>query len=59
METIFMNTKTVKMNEPRKFAFNLSQRFALTGSNKHIAGQNLPISFTWNNIRQQYKNNKL
>ena len=27
--------------------------------NKHVALQNLPIYYTCNNIRQQYKNNKL
>ena len=59
METIFMNTENCKTNEPQKFVLNLSQRLDLRSSNKHVALQNLSIYYTWKNIRQQYKNNKL
>ena len=59
METIFMNTEDSKTNEPNKFVRNLSQRLDLRSSNKHVALQNVSISYTWNNIRKQYKNNKL
>ena len=59
METIFMNTKNSKTNEPQKFALNLSQRLDLRSLNKHVTLQNLSIYYTWKNIRQQYKNNKL
>ena len=45
METEFMNTENSKANEPHKFAFNLSQRLDLTGSNKHIALQNFSIYY--------------
>ena len=59
METIFMNMENSKANEPQKFVLNLSHRFDLISSNKHVALQNLSIYYSWKNIRQQYKNNKL
>ena len=40
METIFMNTKNSKTNEPHKFVLNLSQRLDLRSSNKHVTLQN-------------------
>ena len=54
-----MNTENSKTNEPHKFVLNLSQRLDLKSSNKHVALQNLSNYYTWKNIRQQYKNNKL
>ena len=59
METIFMNTESSKTNEQLKFVLNLPQRLDLKSSNKHVALQNVSISYTWKNIREQYKNNKL
>ena len=59
MEKIFMNTKNSKTNEPQKFVLNLAQRLDLRSLNKHFTLQNLSIYYTWKNIRQQYKNNKL
>ena len=58
MEMIFMNTKNNKTNEPRKFVHNLTQRLDLRSSSKHFALHNLPIYYTWKNIRQQYKNSE-
>ena len=58
METIFMNTKNSKTNEPHKLVLNLSQRLDLRILNKYIALQNLSICYKWENIRQQYKNNE-
>ena len=38
METIFMNAKNSKRNEPHKFVLNLSQRLdLLRSSDKHAA----------------------
>ena len=59
METIFMDTGNSKMNEPHKFALNLSQRLYLKSLNKHAALQNLSIYYTFKNIRKQYNNNRL
>ena len=59
METIFINTENSKTSGPHKFVLNLSQRLDLKSSNKHVALQNVSIYYTWNYIRQQYRNNKL
>ena len=59
METIFKNMENSKTNEPNKFVLNLSQRLHLRRSKKYIAIQNLLICYTWKNLRQQCKNNKL
>ena len=58
-ETIFMNTEDSKTSEPHKFALSLQQRLDLKSSDKYVALQSLPIYYTWKNIRQQHKNNKL
>ena len=59
METIFMNTENSTTNEPHKFVFNFSQRLGLRSSDKQTALRNLSISYTWKNIRKNYKDNKL
>ena len=56
---ILMNSENSKTNEPQKFVFNLSHILDLKSSNKHVSLQNLSIYYTWENIRQQYKNRKL
>ena len=55
----FMNTETSKTSKPQKFGLSLPQRLDLKNSDKYVAFQNLSIYYTWKNIRQQYKNNKL
>ena len=47
------------MNNLHKFVLNLLQRLDLKSLNKYVALQNLSIYYTWKNIRQQYKSNKL
>ena len=54
-----MNIENSKTNQIHKFVFDLSHRLDLRSSNKHVALQNLSINYTWKNIRQHYKNNKL
>ena len=54
-----MSREKKKANEPQKFALNLSQRLNLRSSNKHVPLQNSSIYCKWENIRKQYKNNKL
>ena len=46
MEKIFMNTKNNKMNEPHKFALQLSQGLGLKILGGHVALQNLSIYHT-------------
>ena len=54
-----MNLENSKKNEPHKFVLNLSQILDLRSSNKHTALQKLSIYYTQNNIRKQFKINKL
>ena len=46
METMFMNTQNIKMNEPHKVFLYLSQRLDLRSSDKDVALQNLSIYYT-------------
>ena len=59
MVTIFLNMENSKNNNPYKFVLSLLKRLNLRSSNKNVALQNLSIYYTWENKRQQYKNNKL
>ena len=58
METIFINTKNSKTNEPHKFRLSLSDKFNLKNPNKNIALGNSSIYYTQNNIKSAYNNNK-
>ena len=59
METILMNTENSKANESYKLVLNLKQAVGLRSSNEIVALQNLSCYYIWENIKQQYKNNKL
>ena len=59
METILVNTENSKRNESYKLVLNLKQTLGLRSSNEIVALQNLSFYDTWENIKQQYKNNKL
>ena len=59
MEMISMNTENTQMNEPHKLILNLLLRLDFRNSNKQVTLQKLSIYYTWKNIKQQYKNNKL
>ena len=54
-----MNTENSKKNKSHKFVYNLSQRLDFRSSNIHVVLQNLSISYTWKNTREQYKHNGL
>ena len=54
-----MNTENTQMNEPPKLILNLLLRLDFKNSNKQVTLQKLSIYYTWKNIKQQYKNNKL
>ena len=47
-----MNIENSKMNKLDKIVLNLSQRLDLRSSNIYVALQNLPIYYTWENVRQ-------
>ena len=54
-----MNTENSQTCEPHKFVLNFSQSLDLRSSNNNDGLQNSPIYYTWKNIRQQCRNNKL
>ena len=56
METIFMNTKNSKTNEPQRFRLSLADKINLKNPNKNIALGNLSIYYTWKNIKSAYNN---
>ena len=58
METIFMNTKNSKLNEPHRFKLHLTVKLNLKNPNKNVALANLSIYYTWKNIKSKYNNNK-
>ena len=58
METIFMNTKNSKTNDPHRFRLSLVDKLNLKDPNKNMALANLSIYYTWKNIKSAYNNNK-
>ena len=58
METMFMNTKNSKTNEPHRFRLSLSDKRNLKNPSKNIALVNLSIYYIWENIKSGYNNNK-
>ena len=59
METIFMNMENKKTNKTHKFVLNMPQSLNLRISNKNVALQKWSIYYIWEDIRKQYKSNKL
>ena len=57
METIFINTKNSKTNEPNRFGLCFTDKLNLK-NNKTISLANLSIYFTWQNVRSWFNNNK-
>ena len=58
METIFMNTKNSKTNQPHILLYNFTDKLNLKNPNKNTALANLSIYYTWKNITSAYNNNK-
>ena len=58
METIFMNTKNSKTNEPHRFRLTLADKLHLVDCNKNMTLANLSIYYTWKNSKTAYNNNK-
>ena len=57
METLFMNTKNNKTNEPNRFKYDLIDKLDLKNPNKNMALGNLSIYYTWKNVKSTYNNN--
>ena len=51
METVFMNTKNSKTNEPHRFRFSRADKLNLKKPNKNMALASLSIYYTWKNIK--------
>ena len=58
METIFLNTKNIKTNEPHRFRLSLANTLSLKNPNKNVALGNLSNYYTWKNIKSAYNKNK-
>ena len=59
METIFINTKNSRTNEPHRLELDLTGKFSLKNPKKNILLVNLGIYYTWKNIISEYNNNKV
>ena len=57
MENIFMNTKSSKTSESNRFRLYFTNKLDLRG-NKTISLANLSIHYTWQNVKDEYENNK-
>ena len=54
---IFMNTKNGKTTDSNRFRLYFTDKLDLRG-NKTIALANFSIHYTWQNVKEEYKNNK-
>ena len=58
MDTVFLDSKSIKTSNPHRLLLNLTDKINLKRSNKYVASSNLSIYYTWKNIKKSYKNNK-
>ena len=58
MDTVSLNSKSIKTSNPHRLLLNLSDKINLKRSNKYVASSNLSIYYKWKNIKKSYKNNK-
>ena len=59
MDTIFMNSENNKTFNSHRLLLNLSVKIDLKKSDRFVALSNLSMYYTWKNIKNYYKNNKL
>ena len=57
METILLNTKNSKTNEPRRFRLNLADKLNLKYHNKNMELDNLSVYYTRKSIKSACSNN--
>ena len=58
MNTIFMNSESIKTFDHNRLLINLTDKIDLRRKDRYIALSNLSIYYTWKNIKKSYKNNK-
>ena len=57
METILLNTKNSKTNEPHRFRLNLADKLNLKYHNKNMELDNLSVCYTRKSIKSACNNN--
>ena len=58
MDTIFINSKNSKTDEPNRFRLYLTDKINLENKNKMITLVNTSVYYTWKNVKEEYNNNK-
>ena len=58
MDTVFMNSWNSKTSGPHRLLLNLTDKTILKKSDKYFVSSNLSVCYTWENIKNSYKNNK-
>ena len=59
MNTRLMNSENSKTCDTHRLSLSFADRIDLRRKDKYIALPNLTIYYTWKNIKESYKNNKL
>ena len=59
LDSIFMNSENSKISDPHRILLNLKDKINLKRSDKYVALTNLSNFYTWKNIKNLYKSNKL
>ena len=59
LDSIFMNSENSKISDPHRILLNLTDKINLKRSDKYVALTNLSNFYTWKNIKNLYKSNKL
>ena len=58
MDTIFMNSKNIKISDPHRVLLDLTDKIESRRKDKYIALLSLSINYICKNIKKSYKNNK-
>ena len=58
MDNIFINVVNIKISDPPRVLFNLTNKINLKRSNIYVPLSNSCILYTWENMKQVYENSK-
>ena len=58
LDTIFIISKNSKTSDPHRLLLYFTDKINVKRSDKYAALSNLRIYYTWENIKNSYKNNK-
>ena len=59
MDTIFMDSENSKTSDPQRLLLNLSDQINWKMSHKYVTLSKFSIYYTWKNMKNSYKNNKI